>query len=100
MRLKAGVRLTDLKPQLIIVLMIIQYVYEQLNDTELVITSIDDSIHHPGSLHPSGFAADIRTNSLPKNLIPKVQQEIKERITEEFDFIFEVDHYHVEWDPK
>ena len=100
MRYKQGVKLTDLIPQLLAGLLVCQYVYEKLYAVELVVTSIDDSKHGAGSLHPKGAAADLRTRTLKPEQIPVVLSAIRERLTPEFDIIFEGDHFHIEYDPK
>lgn len=100
MQYKPTVKFTDLKPQLLAGLLVCQYVYEQLFHTELVVTSIDDSVHGKNSLHPFGQAADLRTRNLKPEQIPAVQKAIADRLTSDFDFVFEGDHFHIEYDPK
>lgn len=100
MQFKPTVKLTDLKPQLLAGLLVCQYVYEHLFNTELVVTSIDDSTHGADSLHPFGLAADLRTRNLKPEQIPAVQKAIKDRLPAGFDFVFEGDHFHIEYDPK
>lgn len=95
-----GVKLTDLQPQLLAGLMVCDWVYWNLFKTEMVVTSVDDSVHSPTSLHPKGLAADLRTRTFTADQIPKVLAAIKERLTPEFDFIFEKDHFHMEYDQK
>lgn len=100
MTLKNNVRLGDLKPQLLIAIMIANDVYKA-HSQELVITSVDDSTHGKNSLHPSGNAFDLRTSYFTKQECLQVTQELKEKMpTGDFDIVFENDHIHIEYDPK
>lgn len=71
-----------------------------------VITSVNDSKHGTGSLHPKDDAFDFRTKhvatSQEKHAIIK---EIKEALTADFDIVFENEgldneHGHLEFQPK
>ena len=99
MQLKSTVKLADLKPQIVLATVIASEVYRKFGQ-ELVITSLDDSFHHPGSLHPSGYAFDLRTSYYMADQIPKVLSALKQALTLDFDVIFENDHFHIEYDPK
>lgn len=99
MILKSSVRLVDLTPQLLLALAIANDIYKR-HGKELAVTSIDDSIHGSGSLHPSGNAADLRTYYFTADEIPQILSELKQALTIDFDVIFENDHFHVEYDPK
>jgi len=63
---------------------------------DLIITSIREGTHSPGSFHPSGRAFDIRT--------PKVSiNEIRSRLnvgSHKFDVVEHPTHIHIEYDPK
>ena len=99
MQLKTNVRLADLKPQCVLAIIVANDVYK-LFDKELVVTSIDDSVHHAGSLHPSGFAFDLRSSYFTSQQIQFVLAALKASLTTDFDIIFETDHFHIEYDPK
>lgn len=99
MQLKSNVRLVDLKPQCVLAIIAANDVYKRY-DKELVVTSIDDSQHHSGSLHPAGFAFDLRSGYFTAQQIPLVLASLKESLTIDFDIIFEQDHFHIEYDPK
>ena len=99
MKLKNNVRLTDLKPQLIIAIIIVDQIYSS-HGKELVITSLDDSVHGTGSLHDSGNAFDARTNYFTDQERKVVHAEIKAALDVNFDIVDEVNHLHIEYDPK
>jgi hypothetical protein len=61
---------------------------------EVIITSIREGAHSPGSLHPQGDAFDMRP--LQKVTIP----DIKKSLGLDYDVISEGDHWHIEYDPK
>ncbi len=99
MQLKSTVKLADLKSQIVLAILIAADVYRMFGQ-DLVITSLDDSVHHAGSLHPSGYAFDLRTSYFTASQIPKVLLALKQSLTIDFDVIFEADHFHIEYDPK
>lgn len=63
---------------------------------EAVITSANEGTHSAGSLHYGDNAVDIR--------MPKKPQEtaitLRNKLGKDFDVVVEVDHLHVEFDPK
>lgn len=64
----------------------------------VVITSAIDGQHSPKSLHYSGNAVDIRSRNWPDSI--GMAQQIREILGQDFDVILEVDHLHIEFDPK
>lgn len=68
---------------------------------ELTVTSLADSTHGPGSLHPPGMAADLRTFDLSPSQIATWFSALKSFLSRfGFDVVKEVDHIHVEYQPK
>lgn len=96
MRLKPGVRVLGLRPELLLALQIVEEVYEEFRQT-FTITSIVEGTHSRASLHYTGCAADIR---LPVASAPAVVAAAKERLGDDFDLILESDHLHLEFQPK
>lgn len=64
------------------------------------VTSARDSIHNPGSLHPKGLAVDLRTKDLALEKIVILVNQLRLDLGPEFDVVLEVDHIHVEYDPR
>ena len=103
MRLKVGVKLTDLQPQMVLAAMIVQEVYRERGG-KATITSANDGTHGTLSLHYKGMALDLRTKDFEGNKQALVL-EIKDRLGEDFDVILEDEgkpneHLHCEYDPK
>jgi hypothetical protein len=100
MRLKQGVSLKKIQPQVALAAIIINDIYEQY-DIECVITSVCDGKHKPNSKHYEGLALDIRTNNIPDmNMKAQIEKDIKSALEDDFDVVFEGDHYHIEYDPE
>lgn len=97
MILKQGVKVSNLKPQLIIAFIVANDVYKA-HGQELVITSCDDSKHGVGTLHGQGFAFDARTSYFLKGESERVANEIRAKIDDCFDIVNESDHIHIEYD--
>lgn len=101
MRLKPGVKLTNLSPQITLAAVIAYGVYRE-HDTEFVITSCNDGKHKEDSFHYKGNAIDIRTKNFfgDKHAL---RLEIAQRLGTDFDVLFEgegteSEHLHLEYD--
>lgn len=106
LRLKSGVRLQSLKPQMLIALSAVQGVWEAAGAASLTITSADDGTHKGTSLHYRGLALDFRTKDLPPGIDPRrLAAMVKDCLGQHYDVILEDfegnnEHLHVEYDPK
>jgi hypothetical protein len=98
-KLKQGVRLKGLKPEMFFADSVVERAYEEAGATELVITSGVDGKHGENSLHYKGLALDYRRWSLGDDA-PEVVAKIKNRLKDQFDVVLEKTHLHVEFDPK
>ena len=96
MKLKPGVRLHGLKPEILFALTVL----DRLWPTEMVVTSLIDGAHGRGSLHYVGQAADIRVRDLEPEEIAAVVREAKAALGADFDVVLEPSHLHVEFQPK
>jgi hypothetical protein len=105
MRLKAGVKLADLEPQMALAAFVVARIFER-RGLEAVITSANDSKHSAASWHYKGRALDFRTKFDSLNgMEESLREEIKDALGEEFDVIVEAlgtdnEHLHLEYDPK
>lgn len=99
MRLKPGVSLKGVQPEMVVGLLISETIFAA-HGIELVVTSVTDGVHGVNSLHKKGLAADYRSKTLPKEWIPKVAEALRDALTNEFDVVVEVDHFHIEYDPE
>jgi hypothetical protein len=99
MQLKISTSIKIMSPQIVLALCIANDCY-RIRGFNMVVTSVSDSIHSKKSLHYSGFAADLRTNGIEKISVENIKEDIRQRLTTEFDVILEVDHIHIEYDPK
>jgi len=94
MRIKTGVRTYGFRPEMTFALLA---AYDVVG-SQLVITSVSEGKHKRASKHYTGYAMDIRTHNL---LDPKAAaDEIRQSLGTDFDVILEVDHIHIEFDPK
>jgi len=94
--IKQGVKLIGLQPQIVLAYTLIRPIFESYG-TEAVITSISDSKHSKTSRHYIGYGMDIRTRELDETDIPKVLEEIKRLLGNEFYIAFETNHFHIQW---
>lgn len=104
MKLKPGVKLAGLQPQIAVALTIARDAYNDIG-VELIVTSCNDSKHSDTSLHYKGRAADCRTHTVPRPLLNALVTRLKENLGFEFDVVLEGEktaneHIHIEYDPQ
>ena len=105
MKLKPGVLLGELTPQMVMGALIVKSVYQKLDPAcSCTVTSANDSKHGDKSLHYEGNALDFRTHDFTANKLYLVQ-EVKSSLGIHFDVVLEGvgtanEHLHVEYQPK
>jgi hypothetical protein len=97
--IKPGVDLHGIRPEMVIAILVAASVYNSF-DVPLVITSVNDSTHSPGSKHYVGLGVDLRTSNVLQKDLPTLHKLLKEALGVQFDTILEKDHIHIEFDPK
>lgn len=113
MRLKEGVSLANIVPQIVFAAFVADECYKR-RGLECVITSANDSKHSAHSLHHSKIgkytdgmcrAIDLRTHYVELNSFEiQLVNELKDRLGPDFDVVLEgvgtpQEHVHIEWDP-
>ncbi len=99
MRLKKGITLQGVRPELILGLCVISNIFKIFGN-DMIITSLLDGQHSKNSLHYTGCAADLRTSHLGKETIEGIIDEMKDDLTNDFDVVLESDHIHIEYQPR
>jgi len=103
LRLKPGVSMKGMSPQVSLGAQIVEGIYLKYNGGELRITSITEGKHMRGSKHFTGCAFDA---GVPAAAVLQIVEECREALGEEWDVIDESKntkggpHIHFEWDPK
>lgn len=101
MKLKKGVKLTGIKPEIVLACFVVDEIYRDHGRPEgVTITSICDGKHMPNSKHYTGEAIDTRTRYFNRSKQKELTQDIKDQLGAEFDIVLERDHIHIEHDPK
>ena len=95
---KKGVEIRGVQPEMAAVWPVIASVYGEFG-RHCVITSVVDG-EHKSIVHPIGFATDFRISNVPTGWHEKLADRIREVLTDEFDVVLEVDHLHIEFDPR
>lgn len=97
---KKGVRARDLQPVMRRALLIVDKVFEKYKK-DLTVTCTGDGDHSTTSLHPWGYAFDVRTRNLSKKIKLKIYKEIEILFKKTpFEIIFHSTHFHIEHDPN
>lgn len=96
--LKEGVSL----PPMLAMAFAISSVHDTLKEEgyDCVITAGVDGKHSAGSLHYVGLALDFRTRHIPNADLERIRAKIASRLSSQFDFVLESDHFHLELQPK
>lgn len=100
LRLKEGVSLRGVQPEMTIGIQVIDGFFERNGIDELWITSCVDGKHSRSSLHYVGYAVDIRIWAIQKDRLQWFVSELSREMGNEFDCALEPDHIHVEFQPK
>ena len=97
MKIKKGVSLLGLKPEMLIALMIAKDIIESYN-IECVITSGVEGKHSKKtSKHYVGYGIDFRSRDILENQRQEVADKIDSALGNEFYCAFEVNHYHISY---
>lgn len=105
MRIKPGVNMTGIKPEMVPAMLALARIFD-LHGVVPVITSALDGRHGRGSLHYAGLAIDVRSKNLPDGAVKlAVLQAIKDDLGAQYDVLLEAvnqdnEHYHIEFQPK
>lgn len=104
MKLKLGVLLKDLTPQMVLAAIVIYDAFWK-HSAECIITSANDSGHSATSWHYKGRALDFRTKHVYEGYKAILVTDIKSDLGPNFDVVLEGlgtdnEHLHVEYDPK
>lgn len=109
MRLKEGVKLDKLTPQMALGAIIAMKVFQEITGAEAILTSVSEGRHSEKSLHYSGCAIDLRTKNIVgmnrEGMCKVVTRQIADNLGANFDVILESlgkanEHIHIEYDPK
>ena len=98
MKVKEGVSLLNLQPQIVFAMQVADGVYSEYG-YEMVITCVWRE-GGKSSLHPYGYAFDIRSNNIDNSSVSAVWHKLAQNLGNEFDVVLERDHIHVEWDHR
>lgn len=97
---KQGASLVGLKLEMRVVFKTAHAIWLQYSE-EMVVTEGTGGEHSPGSLHPFGYAVDLRTRYFDYPTASKVRDELQARLGDNYDVINHAgSHIHVEYDPK
>ena len=66
---------------------------------DVTITSGCEGTHSRKSLHYKGLALDFRTRMLDEDERIEVEDSLRDILGDDYDVVFERDHFHVEFDP-
>jgi len=97
MKVKSGVKLVGLQLEMRKILIEADKIWKDRGQ-ELVITSTTDGVHSPGSLHPYGYAIDLRTRYFDAVDHQAIALILQTKLGSKYDVIVHRTHIHVECD--
>lgn len=97
--LKPGVRLTGIRPEMIIAVIAASALFER-EGVDCIITSGIDGKHSVTSLHYTGAALDFRTKHVSREAANRISHHLRHALGRDFDVIHESTHIHVEYQPR
>ena len=99
MRLKPGVRVLGIRPELVLVLVAAEPLFSK-KGVDLVLTSVIDGKHSRGSLHYAGAAVDLRSRELTSEEKEEIKVQLALALGADYDVVLERNHFHIEFQPK
>ena len=99
MKYKDGTYVRGVSIEAALGLLVADGVYQN-HGIEMTITSGVDGTHSHQSEHYGGRAFDLRTRNIPPDKLQGLYDELCDALPEDFDCILEIDHIHLEYDPK
>lgn len=104
MKLKLGVRILGIKPELLLGIQIVEAFFVSMGK-ECWITAGVDGSHSRASLHFAGQAVDFRSHDLDEEGKDFLLANLPAALGEDFDLILEnrgqdTEHVHLEYQPK
>ena len=97
----ASVSIVDLDHRLFVAYGVALAVYDDLgNSRNCVVTSGNDAYHKKGSKHYTDQAIDLRVWGFDDRQRRSAHVWIAKVLGRDFDVVDEIDHLHLEWDPK
>ena len=78
----------------------VDYAFNLVIHHDAIVTYTTNGKHMNGSLHYVGLAVDLRTRDMTSSQRSATVSELKGALGTMFDILDEVDHIHVEYDPK
>ena len=99
MEIKKGVQLAGLQIEMRPVLMSADVIWRDLGRAEgVTVTCTTDGVHSAGSLHPYGYAVDLRTNYFDPQQVRQAGARLRNTLPHGYDVILHSTHIHVEYD--
>ena len=99
MKMKSTVDVFGMRPELLLAVVIADGIHDKLG-YDCILTSARDGKHSLTSLHYAGAAVDLRTKHLSGNDALVVTEQIRDALTEDYDVLLEMDHIHIEYQPR
>lgn len=103
--IKNGASIRGLRPEMVFAWTVYcQIMVSLVPDVNAVLTEGTGGKHKVHSLHYVGQAMDLRSNSIPKEAVPRVMVAMQRALGPDFQFILEDkgtpnEHFHVEYQP-
>ena len=97
--LKPGVRVTGIRPEILLAVIAAERVYQEAG-ADCMAPACVDGKHMAGSFHYAGAAVDLRTHNVAPAELNKLLARIRECVGGDYDVILEIDHLHLEFQPK
>lgn len=93
--LKPGANIRGLRTEMLFALVVAEGIWGTL-----VVTEGTGGEHKEGSLHYVGLACDLRSNNLTDGELSSRIEKLRAMLGEDFDIVKELDHVHLEYQPK
>lgn len=98
MKIKAGVSLLGLKPEMLVALIVADKIIDRYGAQCVITSGIEGAHSKRTSKHYVGYGLDLRSRDIPEDEREDCAEDIRDALGREFYVAFEIDHFHISFD--
>lgn len=98
MKIKSGVSLLGIKPEMFVALMIADKIIDRYGAQTVITSGVEGKHSKKTSKHYCGYGIDLRSRDIPEDEREDCAEDIRNALGSEFYVAFEVSHFHISFD--
>lgn len=98
MKIKSGVSLLGLKPEMIVALIIADKIIDRYGAKCVITSGVEGKHSKKTSKHYCGYGLDLRSRDIAEDEREDCAEDIRDALGSEYYVAFEVNHFHISFD--